>query len=153
MLIETTINISKKNYITLKESAEILKITKNELIFRLIIRYFNRKLNNFAGSTRIKYQKNENGQGWKSIHVWFSPEFYDKCQDLRKFHKFSISFILSQAIELYLNELLNGQCDNYLHSYMFFGFTFNNCPIFITTWDYPGNEFTERIFNLYDNNT
>ena len=104
MTIETTINISKSNKILIENAAFSLKTTKNEIIKNLMLKFLNDNLNNFAGLTRIKYQKKEIGEKWKSIHVWFSPEFYDKCQDIRKFHKLSISHILSIAINLYLKK-------------------------------------------------
>ncbi len=153
MTIETTVNISKNNRTQLENSADYLKISKNELIKRLIVRYLNQNFDNFAGSTRIKYQKRLKGEKWKPVHIWLSPEFYDKCQDLRRFHKLSISYILTKAIELYLNEILQGEHNNYFHNYMFIGFIYNNCPVFIITWDYPGNNFTTELLNLYDNNT
>ena len=82
-----------------------------------------------------------------------SPEFYDKCQDMRRFQKLSVSYILAKAMELYLQEILNGECDNYFHNYIFISFIVNKCPIFIVTWDYPGNEYAKRLLDLYDNNT
>ena len=153
MTIETTINITMKNKIILERGAEKLKITKNELVKRLILRYLNKNLEKYAEFTRIQYQKKEESDSWKSIHVWLPSEFYDKCQDLRKFHKLSISFILAKAIGTHLEELLNGINDEYYHNYMFISFIHNGCPVFIITWDYPGNIFTKNILNLYDKYT
>ncbi len=151
MTIETTINISQKNKSILEKNSETLKISKNDLIKKLIVKFLSQNISNFPDQKRIEYQKRKSGEIWKPVHIWLSPEFYDKCQDLRRFHKLSISHILAKAIILYLHEILKGDFDTYYHNYLFIGFIHNNCPVFIITWDYPGNTFTKQLLNLYDN--
>ena len=153
MIIETTVNISQKNREILYKSSEQTKLSKNDLIKKLIIKFLNHNLENYADQKRIQYQKRNNREIWKSVHIWLTPELYDKCQDLRRIHKLSISHIVAIAIKKYLKEILSGQYDNYLRTYMFISFIHYNCPIFIITWDYPGNKMTQKLLNLYDNYT
>ena len=151
MTIETTINISMKNKIIIEKSAEKLQISKSEIIKRLFVLFINQNFENFPDLKRVQYQKKKPDEIWKPIHVWFSPEFYDKCQDLRRFHKLLISYILTLAILLYRNKILEGEHDNYHHNYVFIAFKHNHCPILIITWDYPGNTMVEKILQLRGN--
>ncbi len=152
MVIETTINISNSNKLLLIETALRNKISVNEMINLLLLKFLKGKFGKYHTFKRIKYQKLCTGDHWKTVHVWFSPDFYEKCLDLRKFHKCSISFILAQAIELYLNETLNSdKCDNYNRHYIFMATLYDNCPIFISTWEFPGEEKAMQILKLYEN--
>ena len=151
MVIESTVNISLNKKQKIEFYSNKLNISKNELILKLLFKYLSCNLNNYKTFTRIQYQKKDQDGTWKKIHVWFSTDFYEKCLDLRKFHKLSISYILSIAIDLYLSEIINDQDDNYRHNYIFMSTIFNNCPIFIITWDYPGNKKALQLLNLYNN--
>ncbi len=151
MTIESTINISNTNKALLKKSSQQLHITINELITILLNKYLNQQVNYNKIFQRVKYQKLKQNEFWKTQHVWYSNDFYEKCLDLRRFHKFSLSNILSQAIELYLNEILTGEYDNYNKNYALFNSNYNNCTIFFISWDYPGNKVMEKIHEIFEN--
>ncbi len=150
MTIETTINISNVNKALLEKIASQLNTSMNVLIIKLLSRYLHNKLGSYKTFSRVSYQKKNVAEHWKCVHVWFSPEFYEMCLDLRKFHKCSLSNILAQAIDLYLDDILSDECDNYFNAYMFFDTISNNCPLFVTIWGYPGNEEAIRILKFLE---
>ncbi len=150
MTIETTISISNKNKIRLLNCSQQLDISANELITRLLVKYLHSNNKKYKMYSRVTYQRLEKGCSLKRMHVWFSPEFYEKCFGLRLFLKLSLSNILAQAINLYLDEILNGQHDNYEHSFLFQSSVYKNCPIFIIAWNYPGNEIAKKIQEIYE---
>ena len=150
MSIETTISISNKNKIRLVEYSQLLDISMNELIIKLLVKYLNSNHKKTKIYSRVKYQKLEEGSVLKRIHVWFSPEFYEKCFGLRLFLKLSLSNILSQAIELFMEDILKGQYDNYVKNFFFQSSLYKNCPIFIIAWSYPGNTIAEKILEIYE---
>ncbi len=150
MSIETTINISSTNKVRLIQYSQQLDISSNELIIKLLVKYLNSHHDKYKIYSRVKYQKLADGDSWKRVHVWFSPEFYEKCFGLRLFLKLSLSNILSQAIELYLEDILKGECDNYEKNFIFQSSVYRNCPIFIITWNYPGSKIAEKILEIYE---
>ncbi len=151
MTIETTINISDKNVSLLDQYATSLNISRNQLLIQLIIKFMNYQFGNYECFSRVRYQKKKNNEKWKTKHVWFPCDFYEKCIDLRKFHKLSLSFILALAIQLFLDKLANNECDNYNRSYMFFASNYMGRPFFIITWEYLGNEKAKEILKLCEN--
>ncbi len=150
MRIETTICISDKNKIRLANYSQQLDISTNELINKLLVKYLNSNYNKTRIYSQVKYQKLEKGTSLKRIHVWFSPDFYEKCFGLRLFLKLSLSNILAQAINLYLDEMLRGQYDNYEHNFLFQSSVYKNCPIYIIAWSYPGNKIATKIQEIYE---
>ncbi len=150
MDIETTVSISNKNKIRLIDYSKQLNISTNQLIIQLLVKYLNSKHKKHKVYSRVAYQKLEEGCSLKRIHVWFSPEFYEKCFGLRLFLKLSLSNILCQAIDLYLEDILQGQYDNYVMNFIFQSSEYMNCPIFIIAWDYPGNEVATKILEIYE---
>ncbi len=150
MKIDTTINITDNNTILLKESAAKLNISINELVIRLISQLLTDKNNKIKSFQRISYQKKNENENWNPIHIWISPEFYEKCLDLRKFFKLSLSFILAKAIKQFLNRILEGITDNYSHNYILLSSISDDSRFFTTVWDYPQQETIQNIIQFHD---
>ncbi len=53
----------------------------------------------------VKYQKFDPRRNWKIQTVYFDSVDYECFFDMRKFFKFSVSFLLSKAIDLFLDSL------------------------------------------------
>ena len=138
MKIESTINISHQNIELIEKSRIKLKISKNELITLLISQVINEKKRKFKGFKRIKYQKRNSSRKYKAIHISWIPDLYEKCIDLRKYYKMSVSYILSIALKKYLSKIMQ-QKHNYtinFKNYFLLTRIINNIPVFIITWDY-----------------
>mgnify|MGYP001613237077 CR=1 FL=1 len=151
MVIESTINISISNKKLLKRYANKFEISVSQLIVFLLNQYLCKQKGRYKTFSRIKYQKLKVGEEWTRVHVWFSADFYEKCLDLRNFHKFSLSAILSQAIDLYLDSITPVKYDNYNKCYIFFSAISDECSMFIKTWEYPGNKKVMQLLNLFEN--
>ncbi len=145
MKIDTTINVTDNNTALLRSSAKKLDISINELTIRLIIKFINKKNADFKTFQRISYQKKKDSENWNRIHVWLSSEFYEKCLELRKFCKLSLSFILSLAIKLFLKDVLEKVTDNYQHNYLCKYADIDGCRMFTIAWEYPGEENMSKI--------
>ncbi len=150
MNIDTTINITDNNTVLLKNSAEKLNVSTNVLIIRLITKFLVNTDRNIKAFQRISYQKKDETECWVQKHLWFSPEFYEKCLDLRKFYKLSLSNVLAVAINLYLVEKLKGVTDNYTQNYTFMQSKQAGCGVFTITWGYPGNEMVKELLQIYE---
>ncbi len=146
--IDTCINITDNYLELLDKSAKKMKITRNELVVKLIMAYLARQKNKYQIFTRVKYQSKQDYEKWSPIHVWLSQELYEKCQNLRVFQKLSVSFILTKSIEQYLDYILKGETDNYTHTYLCFFTKLNNCHFFIILWEYPGEKILTKLLKL-----
>ena len=133
MKIDSTLNISDFNVKLLDNKADQLSISRNCLIIKLLLQYAEKQKNKLIQERRIVYQKKKEGNVWLKKHIWLEPKFYEKCLDLRKFHKCSVSLILAIAIDLYLDEIDNNT-DNYEYYYKFIIINNGKYPIFIVMW-------------------
>ncbi len=149
MNIDTTINITNKNLKLIMRIAKEKKIKRNEFIIQLIKLYIKKRCGKYKNFIRVCNQKKDRHEQWKSIHLWIKPDFYEKCCDLRKFHKFSLSFIVAQALKMYQMNQENFT-DNYQSNYIFLFTQTGNSHIFITTWEYPEEKVLEKLYNIYN---
>ena len=136
MKIDTTLNVGKENVGILKESAELMNITRNELIVKLISRYMSENKNSMILHKSSDYQKRKGKKYYRAVRVGFEEKFYEKCFDIRRFHKLSLSLILFIAIENYLDDIIKGKgvTDNYSSFYFCYFANGSISPIFIITW-------------------
>ena len=151
MNVDTNINITDNSHRKLKAGASRLKITKNELVILLITKYLTEQEGKYEMLSRVRYQKKQDHESWDPIHVWFTPAFYNKCLNLRMFHKLSLSYILKQAMMLYLDEIFQSPTDNCYNQFIFLSTVIKNCPIFIITWGYPQQEIIHKLYKIYKN--
>ena len=144
MKIDTTVSITNKNLELLERYADNLKINRNDLII-LLLKKFHSK---FDGSQvifkQISYQKRD-GVFKKRKHIWISPELYEKCMDLKKALKYSLSLIIRIAIEKYINEIDINFTDNYHPNYIAIVKKYDNCYSMEYIQDYPGKKVMKEI--------
>ncbi len=151
MDIHTTIHISDYNKLKLERLAVLLNMNVNHITCLLITYYIQKNSKAIKMFSRIRYQKRKNNEKWLRLHVTFSPGFYEKCQDLRKFHKLSISSILSKAIELYSQEIIKNKYDNYFHNYIIFMKIVDDSPQFLILWNYQEEKKMRKLYEMYEN--
>ena len=137
MNIDTTINITNTNKTLVNQVAEKLNISRSGLIIQLLKKYMHENKNTLIQHKSVSYQQKKKCEKWKKIHVWLDENFYEKCLDLRKFHKLSLSKIIQIAIALYLDNIINEITDNYQDYYSCMCKIINNSPVFIITWQQP----------------
>ncbi len=150
MFIDTTINITDKNRKLIKDYAFKLKITKSQLIVKLLTMYYEDNKNNCKLFKRIKYQKISNDEKWGQMHIWLNNGFYEKCLDMRKFHKLSLSNIVSVALKLYIH-LISQKQNNVIHdSYLILKSNEKNSSFIITFTNYPDKTTLNMLYNIFE---
>ena len=108
MLIETTLNIHKSILDRLDTGTAITGRPRNSIIKLLIQRFMMDNQRMIKTNSRVKYQERDLKENWQRINIVFNEYEYEYCQDLRKFFKMSVSYILAFAVLRYLDEILHG---------------------------------------------
>ena len=104
---ETTVNIDVDVYDRLKRAADAAGVSRNVLVSSLITYSCHRAKPRTAMRGLVKYQGRSDTTDLRRVHVRFRDDEYEFFHDLRKVWKMSVSFILAEAIEKYLDELLH----------------------------------------------
>jgi hypothetical protein len=125
MLIRTTANIDKKIYEKIIASAEFLGIKPKQLvhvIFKILIL---EKPFKFRVHRTVQYQGRRGRDNWKCFHLELSEAVHESGIDMRKLMKWSVSFLLSYGVEVYMEravrEIESGYADvNYPDVYVIF---------------------------------
>ncbi len=142
MKIDTTVNLKRINTNKIEKVSNEINVTKNFLIseiVKIIISncYFTKK-----EPSRIKYQDRDKKNTWKIMHMYIDYDVYEKCLDMRKIEKMSVSFIINRGINKYLYEvkmkILNKiKTNDYKHNYVCTAKRHNNQNVISIFWDMP----------------
>jgi hypothetical protein len=106
MVTETTMNVSEETYQKLVWASELLKIKRGILVSSLINYSSKMSKPGELATGLVKYQKRSVSCAWHQIHLRLRNDEHDFFMDLRKVWKLSVSLILAEAIEKYLEELI-----------------------------------------------
>ncbi len=142
MNIDTTINIKEEILEKIDEASKDCSISRSRLISLLLKKVISEKTNDKNRFARIKYQKRDKKASWKRPHVFLEYDLYEKCIDMRKLKKMSVSFIVSVAFKLYfaqvIEELKNGcESDVSNRNYVCIGKRKGRLFSYTVFWDYP----------------
>jgi hypothetical protein len=127
MCIKTTINISKDIITKLNNASRILKISRINIVRILLKKYSEHNLEVVMFSP-VKYQKRDDSSNWHTFHLNLQEDEYEYCGDFRKIYKKSLSLIITDAVNKYLDLIINKinrsnirNTDSYrLKNYIFF---------------------------------
>ena len=144
--MRTTININKDLRSRLIDTADMLHISSNELIAKLVHSVIS--INNFEMNTSrgVRYQNRDPEKNWETHHVTMDQHLYDASLDFRKFFKVSVSLLISFAIlnflDVLVKKLLNAnkndhKVDNYPLNYIAISKMFDDIQGFIVIWGIP----------------
>ena len=144
MLIETTLHIHKSILGMLNKSTEITGKNRTFLIKLLMQRIMNNNQKLLKSYSRIQYQGRDVKENWHRLHVVVNEYEYEYYQDMRKFFKMSISFILAYAVVRYLDEIINELLDKnkitdkyFFRNYIFIKETVNGVICWQIYWGIP----------------
>lgn len=125
MSLKTTLNIRQSQVNKIISLADQYNVSKSHILnslARIIYKSHNYK-HRFL--MKVQYQNRilHPYDVWKCLPVSFQEDVYEKCFDLKKLYKFSVSFFISIAIEQYLDELIielnqYKSSDNYSSNYI-----------------------------------
>jgi len=147
MVIETTVNIKISVRERLNNAARLTGLSHSALI-RLLLRYIIKRHDNMIGHRKcIQYQEATRVRNWSKLHVMMQSRDYEIFLDLRKFCKRSVSFLVSSAIMLYLEDVVKEilgdsereeGTDNYqFHHYILIRDMIDNVICWRIYWGYP----------------
>ena len=144
MLIESTVHISKNVLEMLNKSAEITGKTRTTIIKLLMQRVMDDCQKMLKSCSRIKYQERDVKDNWHRLHVVVNEYEYEYYQDMRKFFKMSISFVLAYAVMRYLDDIVNELLGSnkstdkyYFRNYIFIKETVNGVICWQIYWGIP----------------
>jgi hypothetical protein len=127
MSIETTVNMDIHYFEMLESLCEKYSLSRKQLVAMLLHRFLQKKQLVAQTFKRVSYQRRQPKHCWKTVHIFFAEDMFEKCGDVRTFCKFSVSLFIAKAIESYLDMIvreLSGEkytkkkTDNYHHNYM-----------------------------------
>lgn len=89
----------------------------------------------------VQYQSRRNPDEWHAFHVNLRMDDYEYFMDMKKLLKMSISLMLANAVEKYLNEILTKKLsDNYqFKNYTVIKEIIDNIIIWKFIWGFPRN--------------
>jgi hypothetical protein len=140
MLIETTLHVHKSILNKLDAGAEISRRTRTSIIKMLIQRIMKDNKRMIKTYSRVRYQERDIQENWSTINIVLNEYEYEYWQDLRKFFKMSVSFVLAYAVLRYLDEVLemSKNTDNYcFKNYIFVMKTINGTVCWQLYWGIP----------------
>ncbi len=106
-MIKTSVNINFERLALLENFSEKNDLSVNEIVSLLLLKIM--KDGNYAVKkfTAVKYQDDDPKNHWDIMTVYFKEVDYEFFTDMRKFFKFSVSFLLAKAIDLFLDTILS----------------------------------------------
>jgi hypothetical protein len=117
-MIETTVCLHRENRKIIDQAAARTGLSLKQIISLLIRESLPFDKKNFSFS-RIRYQPRKEESDWGRFHLNLCESDYELLLDVRKVRKISVSLFLAEAIELFLEKVvqkilnqLNGP-DNY----------------------------------------
>lgn len=140
MSIETTLHVNKSILGRLDEGVIMTGRSRTSIVKLLIQRMMHNNQRMIKTYSRIKYQERDLKVNWYRINIVFNEYEYEYCQDMRKFYKMSISYILAIAVLRYLDEMLKRKksTDNYFYrNYIFIKVTVDGVICWKTYWGIP----------------
>lgn len=137
--MDTTLNIHEKVLQEITDAALLKGISRGELIVALLNRIMKDTRHSVRTGTLVRYQKRRPRAEWRRIHARFEADEYEFFLDLRKLLKMSLSHILADAVEKYIDAIINEtEVDNNLYrNYMIIKEEIDSIPCWVLIWGYP----------------
>ncbi len=106
-MIKSSVNINIEKLSLLENFSKVNELSVNDvvvLLMRKILKDGNYNVKKFSA---VKYQDIDPDKNWDTLTVFFEDVDYELFTDMRKFFKFSVSFLLAKAIDLFLDKILS----------------------------------------------
>ena len=115
MFTKTTLNINIGILEKISKAAEHLRISRTKVIIILLHKIMRKDKINIRYFYGVRYQEAAPKEMWHPFHIRYRDNEFRYFNDLRNFHRCSLSYLLRCAVEEYMNELLFGDSrDNYV---------------------------------------
>jgi hypothetical protein len=151
--MHTTININKILFQNLEDISSSYEVSTDYLVSLLIKKVLSSNVLKVFSNNSIRYQKRDPEKNWKTMHVSFDTSVYELGLDSRKFFKFSVSYIVSLGMSLFIKEIIkklkkhdpNNNIDNYPTNYILIAKMFDNIQGFIIFWGVPEEKLLRNL--------
>ncbi len=145
MNIETTINIKKAVLKKIDSIAEEYHVSRSKLVSLLLKQVMKEQTTDKNRFSQVKYQRRDKKASWKRPHIMLNQDIYEKCLDLRKISKKSVSYLVLIAYNAHLERVIEklknvGDTDNYLSQYICIGKRIGSIYSYVIFWDFPPQE-------------
>lgn len=149
MNIITTVNIRDDLLTRMKTRKQELNISLNKIVNFLLLKALNWRKKSIKTFKSIKYQVKYENISWHKLHISMDNALYERCLDMRKLYKLSVSYILAICIKMYLDILskkiiMAKGTDNYHNCYLLFSNTDKNVFSFTIFWSLPGENIIKK---------
>jgi hypothetical protein len=152
MILRTTLNIHVDVLSRIYNAALKLNKSNREIIILLFMRIMQKYSMQQGKFSTVKYQPDDDRNKWHKFHICFKADENEFFGDLRKFCKFSVSYLLAIAVEEYLDKLMDDAekkiVDNYpyFNSYLIYREIVEGIISWRLYWGYPVEE--PKTFHL-----
>jgi hypothetical protein len=141
MKIRTTIHVQDKTLRLIESASAALKISKTAMVSILVKYMAERTKRPTAFWTGVRYQRRSDRNEWRRLHITPRGDEYEFFIDVRKVCKMSVSFLVTYAIENYLDDLIKlipGKEDNYRYrNYAISHIIINDIVCWLFCWGIP----------------
>ncbi len=140
MCVSTSVYITNENYEKLEMQRELSGISINKIVSKLLKTTTERKKIKPRLYRAVKYQKKEyECQEFRNLHIDLDEVLYERCLDMRKVFKLSVSLILAICITEYSEDLFRKETstDNYMQNYVLFCLGDSEFSGYIVYWSTP----------------
>ncbi len=151
MDIETTVYLKRQFLNKIISASDLCNISRSEIVFLLLNKFMKNDSMEIKAFSPVEYQDADSDAKWRRLHVVFGHDFYERCLDMRKVYKKSVSFLVAIAVLEYLDILIRELTgreksnDNYTPNYSFIVKTYNKVPLIITHWEFPDKKLLKKL--------
>ena len=111
-MLATTLNMHCDILEQITKASKELGKSRRYIIILLLKRIMRDHQGLMRGFTTIKYQPDDDRENWHCFHIRFKQDEYEFFSDLRKFCKYSVSFLVAMAVDKHLDQILADKIDN-----------------------------------------
>lgn len=153
MYHQSTIYIRKDLLSRLVGATDTLNMKRSRIIEILLVKYMEKNKGGERNWEMQKYQRIKKGERCTRICVFWRKDFYERNFDFRKSFKKSVSLIIAEAIEKYLDDIIAGtlsdkEAYNYTPIYSIFMEYYSNAYVCASIWGDPGPEIFHKMLQI-----
>lgn len=112
-MLKTTLNINCDVITRITCASRKLNKSKRDIIV-ILLKCIMRDIDKFQGGfTTVKYQPDDEKGHWHCFSIRFKCDENEFWVDLRKMSKFSVSYLVAIAVDIYLDDLVKNSVHNY----------------------------------------
>lgn len=157
MILKTTINIKLSQVDKIIFLAQQYNISLSCIINHLTKIAFKNLSYERCFMQKVRYQDrilNSNNK-WRCQSVSFQDDVYERCLDMKKLYKLSVSRFIAEAIDKYLNQLIDELnqkicSDNYSPNYIIIHSKLDYYNHITIIWDMIGKEKLKKLQELHN---